>query len=69
MDTKCRVNHMTLKCDLGIKFAQPGHMFCTLAYCEEHLDRSGLKASSQPSCLVPTYVVHFFKFSLGGDFP
>ena len=24
-------NHMTLKCDLDIKFAQPDHRFCTLA--------------------------------------
>ena len=31
MDTKWRVNHITLKCDLDIKFAQPGHRFCTLA--------------------------------------
>ena len=30
--------------------------------------RSGLKAPSEPSCRVPTYIVYFFKFILGGDF-
>ena len=25
MDTKWKANHMTLKCDLNIRFAQPGH--------------------------------------------
>ena len=37
VDKKWRVNHMTLKCDLNIKFAKPGHGFCTLANLEEHL--------------------------------
>ena len=30
MDTKWRVNHITLKCDLDVNFAQPGHRFCIL---------------------------------------
>ena len=29
---------------------------------------SGLKAPAEPSCRVPTYIVYFFKFILGGDF-
>ena len=29
---------------------------------------SGLKAPAQLSCRVPTYIVCFFKFILGGDF-
>ena len=32
------------------------------------LIRSGLKAPAEPSCRVPTYIVYFFKFILGGDF-
>ena len=30
-DVKWTVNHTTLKYDLDIKIAQPGHRFCALA--------------------------------------
>ena len=29
VQTNWRVYHMTLKCDLDITFAKPGHRFCT----------------------------------------
>ena len=35
---------MNLKCDLDIKFAQPGHRFCTLANREKHLSKVELKS-------------------------
>ena len=36
-EQKLSVNHITLKCNIDIKFAQPDHRLCTLAICKEHL--------------------------------